>query len=450
MADRAQRSRRISGLPRAEFTRRRKQLLKMLGDGAIAIVPSARERYRNSDAAYPFRQDSDFLYLSGFNEPDSVLVLVPGREHGECVLFCPERDPERELWDGPRWGPERAVQEFGFDDAFPISDLDDILPGMIEGRERICYTLGRDRDFDAQVLAWVQRLRRAVQSGAKPPEEFVSLNHLLHDLRLYKSAGEISLMRDAIAVSVEAHERAMGVTRPGRCESHVHASLVETFYRHQCEPAYEPIVGAGPNACVLHYRGRSNALRRGELLLVDAGAERHGYAADISRTWPIDGRFSSEQLSIYEIVLDAQRAAIEAVKPGKSWIEPHEAAVREISKGLARIGLLKGSQATILRQEQYKRYFMHKTGHWLGLDVHDVGDYRMAEAWRELEPGMVLTIEPGIYISPNEKRVDPRWRGIGVRIEDDVLVTPAGCEVLSQALVKEAREVQARVGAGAA
>jgi Xaa-Pro aminopeptidase len=436
-------------LPLAEFARRRRQLMRLVGGDAIVIVPSAPERVRSNDTLYPYRQDSDFHYLSGFPEPEAVLVLVPGRAAGETLLFCRERNPERERWDGLRAGLEGAVDRYSVDDAYPIGDIDDILPGLIEGRSRIHYHLGRDPDFDQRLIGWVNRVRAEVRRGAVPPHEISALGSLLHELRLSKSKAELKLMREAARISVDAHERAWAATRPGLREYHVEAELLAQFRRGDAVPAYEPIVGAGANACILHYRAGDAELRRDELLLVDAGAEYRGYAADITRTVPIGGRFSAPQRALYDLVLDAQRAAVEEARPGQPFSAMHDAAVRTLTQGLIALGLIEGPLRSALKDEAYRPFYMHKTGHWLGLDVHDVGDYRIDGEWRELEPGMVCTIEPGLYIAA-DAAVPAKWRGIGIRIEDDVLVTTGAPEVLTAALAVEAAEIEARIGADAA
>jgi Xaa-Pro aminopeptidase len=427
----------------SEYAKRRRQLMRMIGREAIAIIPAAPERIRSNDAHYPYRQDSDFHYLSGFGEADAVLALIPGRQHGEVVLFCRERDPERERWDGPRLGTDAAPATLAIDDAFPISDIDDILPGMIEGRERVYYHFGRDPDFDLKLMGWVNRVRAMVKQGARPPHEFVALGHLLHDLRLYKSPAEIKLMKRAAEIAAEAHLRAMRATRPGLTETAIEAELQHTFRRHQAVASYEPIVGGGSNACVLHYRANNAVLRDGDLLLVDAGAEYQCYASDITRTWPINGRYSPEQRALYDVVLAAQLAAIEKARAGVPFLAMHEAAVRVLTRGLCRLGLLKGSPESNIKIGDYRRFYMHKTGHWLGLDVHDVGDYRVGEDSRELEAGMVLTVEPGLYVSVDEKTVEKRWRGIGIRIEDDVLVTRGDPIVLTAGVTKDPDEIEA-------
>lgn len=417
--------------------------MRMAGPEAILVLPAAPERIRNNDSHYPYRQDSDFWYLTGFGEPEAVLVLVPGRKHGEALLFCRERDPEREAWDGPRAGQEGAIGAFGMDDAYPIADMDEILPGLIEGRTRVYYHFGRDAEFDLKLIGWVNRVRAQIKQGAQPPHEFLELGHLLHDLRLYKSRDEVRLMRRAAEIAAEAHVRAMRVARPGLYEYEIEAELQHGFRRHNAVAAYQPIVGAGANACVLHYRANSARLAPGDLLLIDAGAEYEGYASDITRTFPVDGRFSPAQRAIYDLVLQAQGAAIAVARPGASWIAPHEAAVATLTEGLLRLGLLKGTLAHCMKEQSYRRFYMHKTGHWLGLDVHDVGDYRVDGEFRLLEPGMVFTVEPGLYIAPGSKGVAARWQGIGVRIEDDVLITADGNEVLTAAAPKQIDQIEA-------
>ena len=426
-----------------EYARRRKQLMRMAGSDAIVIVAAAPERVRNNDAHYPYRQDSDFHYLTGFPEPDAVLALVPGRAAGEVILFCRERDLERERWDGPRAGTEGAVDTFGMDDAFPIDDIDDILPGLIEGRERVYYHFGRDVDFDLRLIAWVNRVRAQMRQGARPPHEFVALSHLLHDLRLYKSRGELRLMKKSAQIAAAAHVRAMQATRPGMNEHEIEAELLHVFRKHGAVPSYEPIVGGGANGCVLHYRANNAALRDGDLLLIDAGAEFECYASDITRTFPVNGRYSPEQRALYDIVLDAQRAAIDEVRAGRPFDAYHDAAVRVITRGLIKLGLLSGSLEKNLREHAYRAFYMHKTGHWLGLDVHDAGDYRVDGEYRVLEPGMVVTVEPGLYIAPDAKGVPAKYRGIGIRIEDDVVVTDGEPLVISDGVPKDADEIEA-------
>jgi Xaa-Pro aminopeptidase len=429
-----------------EFARRRRQLMRMAGDDAVLLLAAAPERMRNADAAWPYRQDSDFHYLAGFPEPDAVLALLPGRQHGEVVLFCRERDPARERWHGESVGTERAVAGYGVDDAFPIDDIDDILPGMIEGRARVYCHFGREPEFDARLLGWMRRLRQ-LRGGGVVPKEFVALGHLLHDLRLYKSRGELKLLRAAAAIAVEAHLAALQVAVPGCHEYEVEAALLQVMRRHGAVPAFVPTVAGGAHACVMHYQANRAPLRAGDLLLIDAGAEWDCYASDISRTFPVSGRYSREQRALYEVVLAAQAAAIDEVRPGRPFNAGHVAAVRVLTAGLCELGLLKGGADAAIAGGSYKRFFPAKTGHWLGLDVHDVGDYRVDGESRLLEPGMVLTVEPGLYVAPDEYTVAERWRGIGMRIEDDVAVTHDGHEVLSAALPKAADEIEALLAA---
>jgi Xaa-Pro aminopeptidase len=425
-----------------EFARRRRQLMRMAGEDAVLLIAAAPERVRNADANWPYRQDSDLHYLSGFPEPAAVLALLPGRKHGEAVLFCRERDEEHERWHGESIGTDRAVSDHGMDDAFPIDDIDDILPGMIEGRARVYCHFGREPEFDAQLLGWMRRLRQ-LRGGGVVPKEFVALGHLLHDLRLYKSRGELKLMRSSASIAADAHLAAMHAAVAGRQEYEVEAEILRVLRSRGAVPAFPPIVAGGVNACVMHYTANRAPLREGDLLLVDAGAEVDCYASDISRTFPISGRYSREQRALYEIVLAAQLAAIDEVLPGRPFSAAHEVAVRVIAEGLCALGLLKGNADSAIAQGSYKRFFPAKTGHWLGLDVHDVGDYRVDGEPRLLEPGMVVTVEPGIYVPPGDVSVPERWRGIGIRIEDDVAITRDGNEVLTAGVPKDAEEIEA-------
>lgn len=431
-------------ISKKEFAARRRELMDLMEPNSIAIVPAAPVRTRSRDTEYPYRQDSDFFYLSGFAEPEAVLVLIPGRPHGEFVLFCRERDRTMEIWNGYRAGPEGAVKDFGADDAFPIGDLDEILPGLIEGRERVYYQMGKDPEFDRNVMTWVNTIRAKVRSGAHPPGEFIALDHLLHDMRLYKSPAEVKVMQKAADITANAHLRAMEKCRPGMMEFQLEAEFLHEFSREGSRfPAYSSIVGGGANACVLHYIDNNCELKDGDLVLIDAGAEFQHYAADITRTFPVNGKFSREQRALYDVVLKAQLAAIKAVKPGNHWNQPHEAALQELVKGLVSLGLLQGTVEELIASEAYRRFYMHRTGHWLGMDVHDVGDYKVGDEWRVLEPGMVLTVEPGLYVAADDDTVDARWRGIGIRIEDDVLVTEKGRKILTAAAPKDPDEIEA-------
>lgn len=408
---------------------------------SIIIVPAARERLRNGDSLFAFRQDSDFLYLTGFDEPDAVLVLVPGRDTGEQILFCRERDPERERWDGPRLGLDGAREQLGMDDAFPIADLDEILPGLMENRDHIYHSVGRDPAFDSQVIGWRNQLRK-LKRNARGPEEFIALDHVLHELRLIKSSDEIKAMRRAAKISAAAHTRAMQVCRPGLGEPDLTAELMHEFTRNGCPPAYLPIVAGGRNALVLHYVANNQPLPDDGLVLIDAGCEYAGYAADISRTFPVTGRFTPAQRKVHDLVLAAQRAAIDKVRPGNVFDDIHAAACRVLTEGLIELGLLSGGLDENLEQERYKRFYMHKTGHWLGLDVHDVGDYRIDGHSRLLEKNMVTTVEPALYIGDDDD-IPAEFHNIGVRIEDDIRVTDNDPENLSQAVPAAADEIEA-------
>ncbi|MGY0505064.1 aminopeptidase P N-terminal domain-containing protein [Luteimonas sp. e5] len=423
--------------------RRRQQLMHMVGGDAIVIVPAAPERVRSRDTHYPYRQDSDFWYLTGFDEPRSVLVLAPGRAHGESLLFCRERDAEREGWDGPRLGPEGAVDVLGMDDAWDIEDIDDILPGLLEGRSRVWYHFGHDTEFDLKLIGWLNRVRAQVRRGAQPPHEFLELGHLLDEMRLIKSADELRLMQHAADISVAAHQAAMRAARPGIHEYELQAELECVFRAHDAWPAYGSIVGAGANACVLHYVSNRGQAHDGDLVLIDAGAEYRGYAADITRTFPVTGRFSAAQRALHELVGQAQAAALAQALPGKPWAAIHDAAVETLTDGLLSLGLLKGSLKKNLADGSYQRFYRHKTGHWLGLDVHDVGDYRIDEEPRLLEPGMVFTIEPGLYVAADDTTVAAKWRGIGIRTEDDVAIRREGHRVLTAKLARSADEIEA-------
>ena len=431
-------------ISKKEFAARRRELMDLMEPNSIAIVPAAPVRTRSRDTEYPYRQDSDFFYLSGFAEQEAVLVLIPGRPHGEYVMFCRERDRTMEIWNGYRAGPEGVVKDFGADDAFPIGDLDEILPGLIEGRERVYYQMGKDPEFDRNVMNWVNTIRAKVRSGAHPPGEFIALDHLLHDMRLFKSPAEVKVMQKAADITANAHLRAMEKCYPGMMEFQLEAEFLHEFSREGSRfPAYSSIVGGGANACVLHYIDNNCELKDGDLVLIDAGAEYQHYAADITRTFPVNGKFSREQRALYDVVLKAQLAAIKAVKPGNHWNQPHEAALQELVKGLVSLGLLQGTVEELIASEAYRRFYMHRTGHWLGMDVHDVGDYKVGDEWRVLEPGMVLTVEPGLYVAADDDTVDARWRGIGIRIEDDVLVTEKGRKILTAAAPKDPDEIEA-------
>jgi len=426
-----------------EFARRRQQFLRMIGTGNIAVIASASVLMRNSDVEFPFRQNSDFFYLSGFDEPESVIVFVPGRKQGEYILFCREYDEKTALWVGANAGLDGAIKDYAVDDAFPIDDIDDILPGLLENKNCLYFPMGAQPDFDQKLMDWSQQVRNRSRTGVHAPAEFISSDHLLHEMRLIKSAYEIKQMKKAAKISVAAHINAMQSCRVGMYEYQVEASLKYHFMNEGAQQeAYPAIVGGGNNGCVLHYIDNNAALKDGDLLLIDAGCEWEKYASDITRTFPVNGVFSDEQKALYQLVLDAQYAAIEQVQPGHHWNDPHDAAIKVLTQGLVALGLLKGHVSTLIKNEAYRPYYMHRTGHWLGMDVHDVGDYKLDNQWRLLEPGMVLTVEPGLYIQPDAKEVDEKWRGIGIRIEDDVLVTKKGHEVLTEATPKEVVDIE--------
>ena len=412
------------------FQKRRQDLMCQMGQG-IAILPTAPHQPRNGDVLFPFRADSDFYYLTQFPEPEAVMVLSPGRPEGEFILFCREKDPKRELWDGRREGVQGAVDNFGADQAFPIDELEATLPTLMENKDRVFTVVGRYPEFDTEIIHGLSQIRSRQRTGVHAPGEIVDLGHLLHEMRLIKRRDELQLMRRAASITARAHVRAMQNTAPGRFEYQVQAELECEFRLGGSQwPAYPSIVAGGANACILHYTQNSCELRDGDLLLIDAGAEYDCYAADITRTFPVNGRFSGEQRAVYELVLAAQAAAITAVGPERPMIDYHEAAVRVLTEGLVDLGLLAGDPAELIETQAYRRFYMHRTGHWLGMDVHDVGDYKIDDQWRLLEPGMVLTVEPGLYIAAAED-IPQRWHDIGIRIEDDILVTRSGNENLT-------------------
>ena len=426
----------------SDYERRRRELMQLMG-GGVAVFPTAPEATRNSDVLYPFRPDSDFYYLTHFPEPAAVAVLVPGRPQGEFILFCRERDPEKETWNGRRRGLEGAVQDYGADDAFPIDDIAEILPGLLEDQDRIYCNMGRYLDFDNRLLKWVNEIRTKVRTGISAPGEFIDAGHILHELRLVKRKEEIRTMKHAARVSAAAHCRAMRACCPDKNEFEIESELEYEFRKGGAlSPAYPSIVAGGANACILHYTENCDRLRDGELLLIDAGAEIDCYASDITRTFPINGRYSGEQRALYDVVLLAQEAAIDQIVPGTTWNRPHEAAVRVLTEGLVDLGLLAGPIEPLIEDQKYRRFYMHRTGHWLGMDVHDVGDYKVGGEWRVLEPGMTLTVEPGLYVTPTDD-VDARWHNLGIRIEDDVLVTRKGCEILTADVPKRPEEIEA-------
>jgi len=417
--------------------------MRMAGEDSIIILLAAPARIRNNDAYYPYRQDSDFLYLTGFREHDAMLVMIPQGKEGQCMLLCRSRDPEREMWDGAMVGLDSAVSEYGMDQAFDFSEVEKRLPDLLHDRDRIYYDLGRNPMFDQRLIGWLNEFRGKSRKTFHAPEEIHALDHMLHDMRLYKSREELSTMRRSAKVAIEAHERAMRLCTPGLNEADIHAELLYTFTRRHCEPSYIPIVGGGANGCVLHYIKNRDMLKDGDMLLIDAGAEYDGYASDITRTFPINGKFSPEQRDLYEVVLAAQAAGIKQAYAGKQWQDMHDAAVKVATAGMISLGILEHSLEEELETEGYKPFYVHNTGHWLGLDVHDVGEYQIDGHSRELEPGMVMTVEPGIYIHPEENSVAECWRGVGIRIEDNIAITRDEPQILTGDLVRKPDDIEA-------
>jgi Xaa-Pro aminopeptidase len=424
-----------------EFNKRRYQLMAEMVEG-VAIVPTSPELIRNRDSHYPFRFDSYFYYLSGFKEPESVLFLIAGPQ-AKTILFCRDKDMEREIWDGFRYGPAGAVIEFGIDEAYSMSQLDELAPQLLANQSKLFYSLGADTAWDARVTGWVNQLRTQARTGLSAPDSIIDVRKLLDEMRLYKSDAELSVMRRSANIAAAAHQRAMQLTRPDMMEYQIEAEFLHEFYRHGAQaPAYTSIVAGGANACTLHYNANNAKLRDGDLLLIDAGCELDGYASDITRTFPVNGKFSAPQKDLYELVLASQAAAISKAAPNNHWNAPHEAALDVLIRGFIDLGLCKGSPDEVLEKGTYRQFYMHRTGHWLGLDVHDAGEYKdQAGAWRRLEPGMTLTVEPGCYVRPAENVPEHFWN-IGIRIEDDVLVTSNGCEVLTSAAVKSVADIE--------
>ncbi len=425
-----------------ELYRARRQRLAQQMQRGVAVLATAREQLRNRDAHFPYRFDSYFHYLTGFPEPDAVLVVTAGPQ-SQSMLFCRDKDIEREIWDGFRHGSQGAKEAFGFDEAFSIKDLDSMLPKLLADQPTIFCDVGESGAWDARLMQWLNAVRMQVRTGISAPGEIRDVRKLLDDMRLIKDATELATMGRAAQISCEAHRRAMQVTKPDMAEYQVEAELLYTFRRHGAQaPAYTPIVAGGANACVLHYVANDQPLREGDLLLIDAGCELDGYASDITRTFPVNGRFRGAQRAVYELVLAAQAAAIAQVKAGNHWEEPHEAAVRTLAQGFIDLGLCTGTVDSVIEGGDYRKFYMHRTGHWLGMDVHDCGDYKRDGKWRALEPGMVLTVEPGCYIRPADDVPEHLWN-IGVRIEDDVVVTANGCEVLTADAPKQIAEIEA-------
>ncbi|MCB1915006.1 MAG: aminopeptidase P N-terminal domain-containing protein [Rhodocyclaceae bacterium] len=431
------------------FKSRRDHLLAKIAErgGGVAVIPTAPEVIRNRDTHYRYRHDSYFYYLTGFREPEAVLLLVAGNEP-RAILLCRERDPEREIWDGFRHGPEAACERFELDEAHAVGAVDEILAEILPDQPAIFYSLGHDAAWDHRLTQALNAVRANTRSGATAPPTIHDVRTLLDEMRLIKDQAEIAVMRRAAAISVEAHRQAMRTARPGVFEYEIEATLEQAFRRAGAQaPAYPSIVASGPNACVLHYVENDRRMADGELLLIDAGCELDGYASDITRSFPVGGRFAGPQRDIYELVLAAQYAAIAETRPGATWNAPHDAAVAVLARGLIDLGLLRGSVDTVLENQDYRRFYMHRTGHWLGLDVHDAGDYKQGGEWRPLQPGMTLTIEPGCYVRPADDIPEAFWN-IGVRIEDDALVTADGCELITAGAPKTVDEIEQWMAAG--
>lgn len=428
---------------------RRQKLLTMMDNNSVAILPAATEVLRNRDTHYPFRQHSSFYYLTGFVEPDAWLVLIKTSEQVRVIMFCAAQDAAKARWEGPMLGPENAPAVLGVDEAFALTEIDQQLPLLLENQATLYVDLGQQASVDQRCLGWLNRVKSKVRSGVRAPDRIMALHPLIDECRLIKSAFEIECMQQSAEIAAAAHQRAMRACRPGLLEFQIEAELLHEFHRHGARsPAYPSIVGGGANACVLHYIANDQVLNDGDLLLIDAGAELHHYASDITRTFPVNGRFSAPQRALYECVLQAQLAVIAMIKPGVIWDDLHQCALRHLITGLLSLGLLQGDVDSCLQDQSYKRFYMHNTGHWLGLDVHDVGAYKVPDGqgqlqWRGLQAGMVLTVEPGLYIAPEEADVDPQYRGIGIRIEDDVLVTDSGSLVLTAAVPKTIADIEA-------
>ena len=419
---------------------RRLRLAQQMQRG-VAVIATAPELVRNRDAHYPYRFDSYFYYLAGFPEPEAVLLLSAG-ENPRSLLFCRDKDVEREIWDGFRYGPEGARASFGFDEAYSVKQLDEMVPKLLADQPAMFCDMGENAEWDARLIQWLNAVRAQARSGVSAPGEIRDVRKLLDEMRLVKDDHELSVMRRAALISAGAHRRAMQCAQPGRHEYEIEAEVLHEFRRSGAQaPAYSPIVAGGANACVLHYVANDQLLTDGDLLLIDAGCELDGYASDITRTFPINGRFTAAQRDVYELVLAAQSAAIAEVRAGRPWDGPHEAAVRVLARGFIDLGLCHGPLDAVIESGDYRRFYMHRTGHWLGMDVHDCGDYKRAGGWRTLEPGMVLTVEPGCYIRPGEGVPQYLWN-IGVRIEDDVVVTSEGCEVITSAAPKTVTDIE--------
>ena len=426
-----------------EYATRRRKLMEHIGSEGIVILAATPPSLRNRDIYYPYRPSSDFVYLSGFTESDAVMVLAPKSSVGEFILFCQPKDATRELWDGSQAGIEGALQQYGADVAYPMSEMDSVLPGLLKNRSQLYYDMGEYESFDRNLTHWIHKLRGGQREGTHGPFEVISLSHILHEMRLFKSRHEIRLMRKVAKLSGAAITRAMRYCRPGGGEMQLEAEILHEYHSNGARAtAYPPIVGCAANSCTLHYTDNVGPLLDKHLVLIDAGAELNYYASDITRTFPVNGVFSAEQRAVYEVVLEAQKAAINEVRVGKHWNEPHEAACKVITEGLVELRILKGNPDSLYQQQAYKPYYMHRTGHWIGMDVHDVGEYQLDNVWRMLESGMAMTVEPGLYLRPDCPDLDAKWHNIGIRIEDEVIVTAEEPEVISNNAPKEIDDIE--------
>ena len=428
------------------FSERRDLLAdKVLEDSAI-IVSAASVKSRISDTEYSYRQDSNFYYLSGYEEPESLILIRPNQDKERFIIFCRDRDPLREQWDGFRTGQEGVIQDYRADAAYSINSIDEIMPKLLEGAKNIYFSMSAPCGVDAKISSWVEDIRKNTRSGAEPPQNLLSLDSILHEMRLIKESDEMDLMKQAANITTEAHIRAMQSVRPGMYEYQLEAEYLYAFNKNGARsPAYNSIVGGGNNSCILHYVENNAELKDGDLVLVDAGCEYQYYASDVTRTFPVNGKFSPEQREIYSIVLEAHKQSMEQAKPGNKWNLMHEKSVEVIVEGLLSIGLLQGSRDEIIDKGEYSKFYMHRIGHWLGMDVHDVGSYKQDGDWRPLEEGMVMTVEPGIYILDSMEGVDDKWKGIGVRIEDDIAITESGFEILTPDVPRTIEEVEQTV-----
>ena len=429
-------------MDRKEFAKRRQQLMNVMGKDSIAILPNTTVKKRNNDINHIFRSDSNFHYLSGLNEPKSALIIIPDRPDGEYIIFYRKPDSYKELWDGHHTGHKEAMEQYEADNAHPYSDLNNMVPSLLKDKTKIFYIIGNEPSFDLNMAKWLNDLRNKSNRCMHSPIKIIKLDHVLNELRIYKSSAEIETMRTAATISAQAHIRAMQSTQVGKWEYQIEADIIHEFMKNNCRsPAYPSIIGSGKNSCILHYIKNKDRMKDKDLILIDAGAEFDYYAADITRTFPVNGIFTPAQRSLYSLILDAQTAAIAEVMPGNNCNQPHETAVIILTKGLINLGLLKGEIEILMKNKRYCNFYMHRTSHWLGMDVHDVGDYKINGKWRLLKEGMILTIEPGLYIrSPDS--ISKKWHFIGIRIEDDVLVTKTGHEVLTQGVPKEVKEIE--------